>query len=107
MSGKKTKVEEDKGIGARTNIRFPPDPNTLAWVAADLETKSFSNALVGLTVNESHKGSSIVLLASDALHIGQRYKLLVGKLAPVEAELRWLKEIDAGVVRAGFEYTSL
>lgn len=91
-------------VHKRTYKRFPAEPNTLAWISLDLKSDDFRQGIVGLVVNEAHKGCSLVMLENDKMVEGKHFRLLVGKHSPINAELRWRREIEPGVIRVGFEY---
>ncbi|MCB0413958.1 MAG: hypothetical protein KDD50_06470 [Bdellovibrionales bacterium] len=81
-------------------IRFSPDKNTLVWVSLEEDSE---NKLVGLAINESYKGVSAAFLKNFNLKVGESFLIAVGSLAPVKAELRWIKDLDDDLVRVGFE----
>lgn len=88
----------------KRKIRFPPDPNTLAYLSEDLEDREFKKAQIGLVVNESIAGCSAVFLASVPLDEERVYRMKVGHISNLKAEIRWLKNVDNDLVRVGFQY---
>ena len=85
----------------RREIRFFPDPNSLARISTNPDAASFEPDIVGLVSNESYSGCNLIVLAGNSLSVGSRCKAAIANLDPVDAEVRWIKEIDEGVLRLG------
>lgn len=91
---------------SRRRMRFPPDPNTLATLTMVTSPdgppwESSSSPMVGLAVNESYDGCSLVMRADASLKIGAWAVLSLGQLDPVPAELMWIRELEPGIIRVG------
>lgn len=83
----------------RRHIRFEPDPNTYVLVKVSDEL-----SLSGLCLDESLSGCAAVFKKHEALVEKAVIDVKVGELELMTAEIRWLKEIDADVLKVGFEY---
>ncbi len=98
----------DAGVkaGVYTNtrryIRFKPDTSTYAEIDTRLKDEPFTPEIVGLVYEESSHGCGMVLIGVDKLQVGDICRIQIGTGIPIEAEVRWRKEIDPDVVRTGF-----
>ena len=90
----------------RKSIRFDSDPNWMAWLSLESRVEDFKNDIVGLVINESKEGCSIIFRDLPEIENDKTYYLQVGSLDPLKAKVVWRKEIDEGVIRVGFSYTS-
>lgn len=91
----------------RSKIRFLPDNNELGLISFDLE--EFSQDIAALIINESLHGVCLVvnrklIPTTVTINIGLMLLVKAGKLDPMEAVVRWVKEIDEELVRIGIEY---
>jgi hypothetical protein len=87
----------------RKHTRFKPDPDTFAFI--DVKTgREFKPQLSALVTEESFKGCSMVLLATESLQVESRCRVQVGKLGPMWAEVRWRQELDPQVIKIGLMY---
>ena len=93
----------------RGSLRFSSTPGTFAkiWdvlslehMNSKIEEKYF---LSGLVINESYEGCSMIVAAHELFRVGYKCILKVGELAPIEAEICWIREIDEDVLRIGFK----
>jgi hypothetical protein len=90
----------------RKSTRFDPGPGTIAMI--DLqgrESGEFRPTLLGLVFSEAFKGCGLIVLSRDGeIKVGDTWKVKVGKLSPMAAEIRWVKFLDEQVARIGLEY---
>lgn len=104
---KKTVLEqESKRIQdklPKRSIRFEADPMTLGYI--DLEgSKEFDPHLVGIVVNESYAGCSLVLVSDIELKLKQKINIKVGALDPIRANIAWLKHLEENIYKVGIKY---
>lgn len=107
---------KDKMGERRRYIRFDPEELEIAllseqleeFAGCDLQSFDFRPTSVGLIMEESFGGCSLVFLdkARDPkpLKSGSQVILKVGKLDPILAEIRWRQEVAPQVVQVGFKY---
>lgn len=87
----------------KRSIRFQADPMTLGYI--DLTGgKVFKPQLVGLVVNESYAGCSLVLLSDVELKSGQQMKIKDGVLDPIKASIIWVKHLDENIYKVGIKF---
>lgn len=96
---------QKKGPFPKTRgIRFKPDYGDVGRI----ELPSTDNMFVPcLILNESYTGSCFVfVMPSPPLQINTVYRIQVGKLDPMKAELLWMQTLDekSQLIRAGFRY---
>ena len=85
----------------RRDIRFPPDPRTLAVLVIE------GREAVGLILDESFRGCRVAIKSKELdLVPGTQCKAQVGKLAVVSARVAWSKQYeDVSIV--GLEFPEL
>lgn len=83
----------------RKHLRFNADNNTFTAVKLDEET-----IYGGLAITESQGGCSSIFLNKPGFSEGKKCYLKVGQLNSIYAEIRWIKELDAEVIKVGFQY---
>lgn len=97
MAKAKTKSEKKR------SIRFAPDPGTLAAVGFNEGTaKAFT--LFGLVLNESSSGCALVVMSDVKLKKDMECRCIVGHLPNTPASIRWVKELEKGLMKIGLEY---
>lgn len=95
-----TNGKPERPENKRRQIRFHPDENALAEVRfPDLGAQK-----IGLLYEESAGGCSAVLIADKIYKVDLRVVVTPGRLSPMLAEIKWVREIHPGVVRVGFRY---
>jgi hypothetical protein len=100
----------DQHPDQRRHLRFPPDEWEIALIQctdALVEEANFRPEIAGLVMEESRAGCGLVVLErliEDRLKAGDRCVVKVARLGVVVAEVRWVKDIDAGVCRVGLHY---
>lgn len=100
----KAGMDEVFWSNARRYIRFKPDTSTYAGIDTRTQDHTFQPEIVGLVYEESSHGCGMVLIGIDKLQPGDICRLQIGSREPIEAEVRWRKEIDRDVDRIGFLY---
>lgn len=83
----------------RKHIRFNADENT--FVAVKVEDH---NPIGGLAITEAKGGCSAVFILTDKFKAKDNCYIKVGKMDPIAAEVRWIKELDGDLVKVGFQY---
>ncbi len=92
------------GIDKRKGIRFKPDSQTLATISYQNQKKNFTVDLHALVVTESFGGCGVVTFRSPKLTPGTCCTIQVGKIGPLEAEVRWRVDLDEDLMKLGFKY---
>jgi hypothetical protein len=95
---KKSPVDKRKGI------RFKPDSQTLATLSFQESKKNFSADLQALVITESFGGCGLVTFRSPKLNPGSVCTIQVGKIGPLEAEIRWRVDLDEDLMKLGIKY---
>lgn len=90
----------------RQNIRFEPDPGTIAWVdvSGGGKKKTFEPSVTALVTEESHRGCGLVTKMTKDLQVGSLCRVKVGHAAPLVGEIRWRVELDSQTIRIGVMY---
>lgn len=90
----------------RQNIRFEPDPSTIAWVdvGGGGKKKSFEPSVPALVSEESHRGCGLVTKMTKYLQVGSLCRVKLGPAAPLVGEVRWRVELDSQTIRVGIMY---
>lgn len=93
-------------LSKRRHIRFKPDPMDYAQVDTRAPSEGeFKAEMVALIVEEAPMGGvGLVMLDSGKLAKGGQCRVQVGRMAPLPAEVVWVKNIDEGIVRVGLKY---
>ncbi len=92
--------------GERKSLRFPPDKSPLAWVDpyAHASREGFKPRLPVLLVDEARDGCGVVSLYHDNLMEGAVIWIQIAALAPMRAEIRWIKDLDESALKLGLMY---
>lgn len=87
----------------RQHLRFPPDEGGVAWIDPNPEAdeNTFKPIVAALVIDEALAGCGLVTLAQDWLNEGAQIKLKVEGLAPLTAEVRWIRPLGDQVVEFG------
>lgn len=85
------------------SIRFEPDPLDSALIDLNFDATPFTPVAVGLIINESYTGCSIVIKSLD-LKPHQLLRVQVGRLGVMGAKLIWAKEIEEGLMKIGIQF---
>lgn len=101
-----TVVDGDSWSNARRHIRLKPDTSTYAGIDTRTKGQPFVPEFIGLVYEESTQGCGMIFIGTDKLRVGDICRIQIGTKEPIEAELRWRREIDRDVIRTGFLYLS-
>ncbi|WP_295455688.1 hypothetical protein [uncultured Thiodictyon sp.] len=87
----------------RQGIRFPPADGAVAWIDPSVyeDRAQFKPAFAALVVNEALAGCGLITLKHDWLQEGMICMVQVERLAPLPAEIRWIKDLGEGVAKIG------
>ena len=88
----------------RKSVRFPASDSTLAQIDLHSEGNKFSPSLVGLVIDEAHKGCSFVAVKQGDFRERQEIRIQIGALPALRAEVRWIKHIAPRVSIVGVFY---
>ena len=99
MSAKK------KPVNKRQHLRFTPDPNEFARIDTNPNGDNFNFEYVALIVEEAPLGGcAFVGLDMIPLREGDLFRIQLGNLAPVHAEVVWRRQIDGQIYRFGVQF---
>ena len=89
----------------RKHIRYQADVGTSAHLdfAGDL-TLPFHAKYHGLIVEESQGGCGLVVLDKPEYKPGAVFRVKVGNLHVLKAELKWVRELEPTILRIGMQY---
>ena len=88
----------------RRALRYTPDAVDYAILCLNKKIAQFQNDLMGLILNESSTGCSVVIAANDKVQKDDQIVVQVGKLSPLPVTVIWRKELDKDVVKLGLRY---
>lgn len=88
----------------RKGLRFPAETGTLIHIDLHPEVPDFNPGIVGLVIDEAAKGCGAIILTHRQIAEGDFCKVKVGRLAPIKAEIKWIKQLDAQVMKIGLLY---
>lgn len=105
----KTKAQKKKNLvkkktEKRNSVRFSADLGALALILTDDEGHKLNISLPALVVDESFKGCSLIAVKNPLIKRGHILQVKVGHLAPMYAEIRWIKVFDAKICYFGLSY---
>jgi hypothetical protein len=89
--------------GVRRSLRFPPDEGAVAWIDPSVheDKHAFKPTVAALVIDEALNGCGLITLAQDWLREGAECMVRVGQLAPLRAEIRWVKDLNDDVLKIG------
>lgn len=86
----------------RDYFRYDPDKNALAEIELDNE-----DAIMGLMRDESYSGGCVVYQKSAFdFQEGDIVTLKAGRQGPMEAEIKWVEDVDEKLVKIGYEWNN-
>jgi len=87
----------------RRSLRFPPDEGEVAWIDPSVhdDKRDFKPVAAALVTDEALNGCGLITLGRDWLREGVQCMVRVGDLAPLAAEVRWVKGLGDGVLKIG------
>ena len=88
----------------RISVRFPPDPGSFALVKLPHDGTLSNSTTPALIINESFGGCSLLLVTPAFLNAGMQVQVQVGKLKPMEGEIRWVVAIENEIKKIGIQY---
>ena len=90
----------------RRRIRFRPDPLDYCQIDSRSESSEpFVPDSVAIVVDEEPMGGcGVVMLDTHRLVVGSLCRIKVGRLDPLRAKIVWRRDLEAGIVRVGFEF---
>jgi hypothetical protein len=99
------KIQKAKKLGTRSLLRFAPDPGTFAAIdmSLDLDVK-FAPQHFALVFSESFSGCGLIVYNNRGIKEGSQFRIQVGQLTPMLAEVKWRKDLDKEVARVGCVY---
>lgn len=102
-AGPSVTSSSEKNIPPRRSIRFTPDPLTIAVLSLNPD-KVFRPSLVGLVLNESFGGCSILINHDDTLKKDQLVIIKVGQLGLMKAKVVWIKNLEESIFKIGLKF---
>ena len=88
----------------RKGLRFSAEGGTLVHIDLQPDADKFNPTIVGLAIDEAGKGCGAVVLNIPAIKEGSRCRIQVGRLPPMMAEIKWVRELDPQVLKIGVLY---
>lgn len=87
----------------RKYLRFPPEEGAVAWVDPNpLATrKDFQPTFAALVTDEALVGCGLIAIYQDWIKEGSEFTVRVGRLAPIQAQVRWVRDLGGRVIRIG------
>jgi hypothetical protein len=91
---------------SRKSRRFPPDEGAMAWIdpSAPDDRRDFKPTIPALVTDEALYGCGIVILFDDRLSENAECMVQVGNLAPLRAQIRWVKGLHNDVQKLGLMF---
>lgn len=100
---KKKTPSKKKAPPPRRSVRFTPDPLTIAGLSLKNE-KVFRPSIIGLVLNESFGGCSVLVNHDPALKKDQVLSIKVGHLGVMKAKVVWVKNLEESVYKIGLKF---
>jgi hypothetical protein len=88
----------------RRHIRYRPDVNSISLIEFIPTQNKFKADTSALTFEESFSGCCVILFAEQAPVLEDIWRLRVGDLSPLLAEVAWIKTLDECVYKVGLKY---
>ena len=88
----------------RRHTRYRPDRLTTAQVQLDAVTSSFVSEATGLVFEESYGGCCVIIIHNRPISLQDRWRVQVGSLHPMVAEVVWVKRLDEFVYKVGLKF---
>lgn len=86
----------------RYPIRFKPDPLTVAFIDFS-KAKNFTPTNVGVVINESYSGCSLVMVHDQPINKGDKVRIKVGQLPEMKASIAWAKLLEENIYKLGIQ----
>ncbi|MCB0403957.1 MAG: hypothetical protein KDD51_04175 [Bdellovibrionales bacterium] len=91
-------------ISRRRHTRFNPDYLTVAWIELGESEEDFKPQMAAIVINQSYRGAALGVRPHDAIRVGQKCFVKVGELAPLRAEIVWIKGEDPELIKIGVNF---
>ncbi|MDZ4661015.1 MAG: hypothetical protein SGJ18_05285 [Pseudomonadota bacterium] len=88
----------------RRSLRYIPDVGDYAIICFNKKISQFQTDVLGIILNESNTGCSIVIAGTNKLQKDDQIVAQIGRLEALHATVIWRKEIDKDVVKLGLRY---
>ncbi len=96
--------KDSKSNLKRKNIRFEPDLDAFAYIDLKYDTKEFNPKISALIIDESFTGAALVLRSNDKIKTDSKIQIMPGRIGPLLAQVKWLKNHSGKVMEIGIEY---
>lgn len=100
---KKPEWNDDPGK-KRKHVRYRPDRLTTAKIQLDAVTSSFVSEASALVYEESYGGCCLIVINERPVALQDRWRIQVGNLQPMIAEVVWVKRLDDAVYKVGMKF---
>jgi hypothetical protein len=89
--------------GVRKSLRFPPDEGAVAWIDLSVceDKRDFKPSIPALVTDEALTGCGLITLFQEDLRVATECMVQVGDLAPLKAQIRWIKDLSDNVLKVG------
>lgn len=101
---KKSSTSTKKKSTPGRSVRFNPDPLTLAVIFPESK-KAAQAGVLGLVLNESFGGCSILINHDGGFKKDEKVKIKVGRLSIMEATIVWIKNLEESIFKVGLRFT--
>jgi len=99
------KADGKNGLAkTRKHTRFRADRMTTAKVQSEAQTSSFMPECGALVYEEAYGGCCLIMLLDRPIDQGEKWRIQVGSLQPMTAEIAWAKVLDEGIWKVGLKY---
>ncbi len=85
----------------RARTRFQPESDTQATVTFKKSPNSPLDSYSALVVNESYTGCCLMILRPRQIEVGDFCRVKLGQLSEMPAQVVWIANLDADVVKIG------
>ena len=101
------KVSSQRAIYAqkRRSPRFAPNPNTLACIEFQNNSKGNAEVNTALVVSESHYGCGVLLIPTGKVEPGDLVKIAVGEKGAISAKVAWVRSLEGMALMVGFQFS--
>lgn len=88
----------------RNSTRFQSDALAVAHIDFEMTTAKFISGAACIPYSEALKGCALISRKIKGLKEGHICRVKVGDMAPLRAEVAWIKNVDRDVIKIGFKY---
>lgn len=86
------------------SVRFKPFKGVYAFVELSPRKQKFAADIAGIVFDQSFRGCSLILQLDVEPKPDQLMRLKLGPLKPLLAQVRWIRALDKGIYKIGFEF---